>query len=96
MYFTYAMWRNDKLEHAYSQVAKGDSEIQVLKLLGKPYCVTGKPQNIVWDSDWSIKTNNGVCIRETWYTPSFSIEGDWKIGFDRSSNVVSKYHYISP
>jgi len=96
MYFSYAMWRDNKLEHAYNQVTKGYSEIQVIKLLGRPYRVTGSPQNIAWDNDWSIKTNNGFCIREFWYAPSFSINGDWTIGFDKSSNVVSKYHYVSP
>jgi len=97
MHFSYAMWRDNKLEHAYNQVTQGYSEIEALKLLGKLYRVTGKPQNIKWYNDWSIKAISGVCIREFWYAPSFSIVGgDWTIGFDKSSNVVSKYHYISP
>jgi hypothetical protein len=94
---SYVVWQNNKLAHAYNQIARGNSEAQTFKLLGKPYRVTGRPQNIAWDTDASIKTNDGICIREFWYAPAFSIDGElWKIGFDENSNVVSKYHFVSP
>jgi hypothetical protein len=97
MCFSYAMWQNNKLAHVYKQIRRGNSEVQVLKLLGKPYRVTGRPQNIAWDNDSLIKTNDGVCICEFWYAPPFSIDGEsWTIGFDENSNVVSKYHFVSP
>ena len=81
----------------YAQVRQGDSEGKVLALLGRPYQITGRPDNVAWDSDETVRTNSGECVKEFWYAPPVSLIGEaWTIGFDDRSNVVSKYHYLSP
>ncbi len=93
----HALWRGHAYARAYAAVAHRDSEIRVLQLLGDPQHVTGQPQNIAWDSEDSIRRNDGECVREFWYAPPLTVVGEaWTIGFDEHSNVVSKYHYMSP
>ena len=92
-----ALYQNEARAQAYAQVQRGDSEGRVQTLLGHPYQVSGAPQYLAWDTDASIRTNTGECVREFWYAPRFSLAGGaWVVGFDGHSNVVSKYHYVSP
>ena len=97
IWITHAYWKGYTCARAYDRVRQGDSEAAVRTLLGSPYKITGRPENVVWDSDATIRPNNGECIREFWYDPPISFTGEeWTVGFDVHSNVVSKYHYISP
>jgi hypothetical protein len=87
----------EKCRRSYAEVKRGDSEARVLDLLGKPSKVSGPPSNISWDSDATLHPNKGECVREFWYVPPISIAGEeFTIGFDASSNVISKYRYESP
>jgi|SRR5580658_3782153 hypothetical protein len=96
-WFGHAVWLARKYDHGYANAARGDTEAQVVSLLGNPRSVTGPPENIAWDSEDSIQKNNGSCIRVFWYPDPLDFAGGvWTIGFDNHSRVVSKYHYESP
>jgi len=96
-WFCHALWRGHVYAQAYAAVARGDSEARVLKLFGSPHRVSGRPESIAWGTEDSIAVNAGDCLREFWYAPPISIDGEaWTIGFDSHSNVVSKYNYHSP
>ena len=96
-WFAHALWRGHASARAYAAVVRGDSESRVLQFFGSPHHVAGPPQNIAWDSEDSIRTNGGECVREFWYAPPLTLIGEaWTIGFDAHSNAVSKYHYLSP
>jgi hypothetical protein len=96
-WLSYALWRGHVYARAYAAVAQRDSESRVLQLFGPPHRVTGQPKNVAWDTDGSVRQNGGECIREFWYSPPLTIVGEsWTIGFDQHSNVISKYHYLSP
>ena len=87
----------ERLENSYEKINKGDSEAQVLKSLGTPSKISGAPENVSWDTDATLHPNKGECVKEFWYVPLISIAGEeFTIGFDASSNVVSKYRYESP
>ncbi len=81
-------------DRPYDRVTRGDSEAHVRSLLGKPDRVTGPPENVAWDSDSSIQTNSGECIREFWYVPPIALQ-EYTVGFDANAQVVSKYRYSS-
>jgi hypothetical protein len=97
-WFAYAFWRGHSYERAYAAVLRGDSEARVLQLFGRPpRRISGQPKNVAWDTDGSVHANGGECVREFWYVPPIAVAGEaWTIGFDEHSNVVSKYHYVSP
>ena len=93
----YAFWRGHAYVQAYAVVARRDSVARVLQLFGPPHRTTGRPENVAWGTEDSIHRNTGECVREFWYSPPINIDGGaWTIGFDSSSNVVSKYEYRSP
>lgn len=96
-WFCYALWRGHAYAKAYASVARGDSEAHVLELLGRPHRISGPPDNVAWGTEDSIQRNGGDCVREFWYFPPISIDGEaWTIGFDSRSNAISKYNYRSP
>jgi hypothetical protein len=97
LWFCWAWTQSEASTGAFARVQRGDSEGQVLTLLGKPFQITGPASNVAWDSDGSLRPNHGECVREFWYAPRLQIAGEkWAIGFDVHSNVVSKYRYESP
>jgi hypothetical protein len=96
-WFGLALWRGHAYTQAFAAVTRGDSEARILQLFGHPHRVTGGPENVAWGSEDSIHRNRGDCVRVFWYSPPINIDGGaWTIGFDGSSNVVSKYNYRSP
>jgi hypothetical protein len=96
-WLAWASWRDHVDAAAYSQIGRGDSQQHVIGLLGQPRRISGRPDNIAWDSEASIHANHGECVREFWYAPRLTISGDmWTIGFDDHDRVVSKYTYRSP
>jgi hypothetical protein len=97
LWLCWAWFHDSAKAAAFTRVQRGDSQLQVLALLGRPFRVTGVPKNIAWDSEDSIHANRGECIQEFWYAPILQIAGEeWTVGFDVHSNVVSKYRYVSP
>ncbi len=67
------------------------------ELCGQPAFVSAELEtNLTWE-DSQITWTNGRCVQQFHYLPPFSICGEsWQIGFDERSNVVSKFHFISP
>ena len=89
--------RTNDCQQTYLQVQRGDSPARVVELWGQPAHVTMLLQtNLAWE-DKRLYFTNGRCIQQFHYYPPFSICGEsWVIGFDERSNVVSKFHIISP
>ena len=80
---------------AYKAIVRGDPEVRVVRLFGRPFRMIGRPDFIAWDE--LARTNGGECVREFWYVPTIDLCGEeWRIGFDDRSNVVSKFHIVSP
>jgi hypothetical protein len=97
----WACWawkRTEDCQAAYLRVQRGDSPAQVVAVCGQPARVTfGLETNLWWEDSEHVYQTNGTCVQEFHYYPPFSICGEsWEIGFDAKSNVVSKYHFISP
>jgi hypothetical protein len=90
--------RTEDCHRAYIRVQKGDSPARVVELCGQPgYVSTLLTTNLTWEDSQQLYWTNGRCIRQFHYYPPFSICGEsWEIGFDGRSNVVSKFHFISP
>jgi hypothetical protein len=53
----------ERLENSHEKINKGDSEAQVLKLLGTPSKISGLPENVSWDSDATLHPNKRECIK---------------------------------
>ena len=84
------------LEHRYDSIARGETEAQVLSVMGEPPKISGAPENVAWDLDATVRRNDVGCVKEFWYRPIFNIvDEEYTVGFDSAGRVVSKYHYIS-
>jgi len=90
-------YRTDVCQRDYMQVQRGDSPTRVVELCGQPaFISTELETNLTWE-DSQLSWTNGRCVQQFHYIPPFSICGEsWQIGFDERSNVVSKFHFISP
>src|SRR5882724_3339846 len=90
--------RTAALGRAFGQVQRRDSPARVTELFNQaPYVTTNKETAINWDETWADKTSGIKCVRQFHFCPPFSICGEsWIVGFDEHSNVVSKYHVVSP
>ena len=90
--------RTAALARAFAEVRRGDSPTRVVELFGRPSRVTTDIETTInWDEEWLDKTNGVRCIRQFHFCPPFTICGEsWVVGFDQSSNAVSKYHIVSP
>jgi hypothetical protein len=90
--------RTEDCQFNYLRVQKGDPLARVVELCGQPKYVSTKLEtNLWWEDNKHVYWTNGICVQEFHYFPPFSICGEsWEIGFDSRSNVVSKFHFISP
>ena len=90
--------RTERCRLVYMQVQRGDSPARVIELCGQPGRISfGLETNLWWEDSEHVYSTNGICIQEFHYYPPVSICGEsWEIGFDAKSNVVSKFHFISP
>jgi hypothetical protein len=90
--------RTEDCQAAYLRVQRGDSPARVIELCGQPARVSvGLETNLWWEDSKHVYETNGTCVQEFHYYPPFTICGEsWEIGFDARSNVVSKFHFISP
>ena len=92
---TFVLWRDHAHARAYKAIVRGDPEVRVVRLFGRPFRMIGRPDFIAWDE--LARTNGGECVREFWYVPTIDLCGEeWRIGFDDRSHVVSKFHIVSP
>jgi hypothetical protein len=53
----YMFWVDHFVVQPYLLVCRGDSESQVIARLGTPSRITGRPENVAWDSEASITVN---------------------------------------
>jgi hypothetical protein len=98
IWICWVLHRTEDCQLAYLRVQRGDSPARVIELCGQPARVsTGLETNLWWEDSKQVYQTNGACVQEFHYYPPFSICGEsWEVGFDDRSNVVSKYHFISP
>jgi hypothetical protein len=90
--------RTESLEQAFSKVHQGDSPAQVIELFTQsPLVTTDVETNIGWDETWTNMSGSVKCVKQFHFYPPFTICGEsWAVGFDEHSNVVSKFHIVSP
>jgi hypothetical protein len=98
IWICWAWHRTEVCQQNYLRVQRGDSQTRVVELCGQPAQVSMELEtNLSWEDSQQLYWTNGICVRQFHYYPPFSICGEsWQIGFDERSNVVSKFHFISP
>ena len=98
IWLCWVWYRTAACERAYARVQIGDSQARVAELWGPPgYISADLKTNLSWEASSHLYYTNGRCVRQFHYFPPFSICGEsWEIGFDDRSNVVSKFHVVSP
>ncbi|HEY1790429.1 MAG TPA: hypothetical protein VGJ73_19940 [Verrucomicrobiae bacterium] len=91
-------YRTVALGKAFAWIQRGDSSERVVALFRqRPEVTTNVETNINWNDVWVDNTNSVRCVRQFHFNPPFSISGEsWVVGFDERSNVVAKYHIVSP
>lgn len=83
------LWKIHAYDTGYSKVAVGDSEAEVLAILGRPSEIKPCAQE---DKD------AGECAKVYWYNSPMPYVAPemWVIRFNKDNQVASTYHYISP
>lgn len=77
----------------YAHVAKGQSEVSILKVLGRPDAEMPCGQFLWWDGDTANpEPNRGQCVR--WVRYSY-FSSAWAFGYSHDGKLVSRYHYVS-
>ena len=97
LWFATAAYQDSRYVHPWQRVARGDSEDQVVALLGQPHKITAeRGYKIAWESEHKINWSDGECVKQYHYIP-FSITGEeYLVGFDSSGRAVMKFHITSP
>jgi hypothetical protein len=92
-------WLWSRMPPDPSRIRFGDSEAQVIALLGRPEFTRDYPDTTAWGiAPVVLRVNSGECVREFVYYPGgMDASAAWRVGFDLNGRVVSNYgHRSSP
>jgi hypothetical protein len=97
LWFVIVEYQEWRYERPWKRVTRGDSEEQVVALLGHPHRIgSDHTAKAAWESEHKIDWYNAECVKQFCYLP-FSITGEeYCVGFDSSGHAASKYHVTSP
>jgi hypothetical protein len=97
LWFAVVEYQDWRYVRPWQQVARGDSEEQVVALLGRPHRITTeRSDKVAWESEHKIDWSEGESVKQYRYIP-FSMTGEqYDVGFDSSGHAISKFHITSP
>jgi hypothetical protein len=82
--------RSDRIEAGFTKTTNGNTEQQVITVMGRPSKV-GKCGQLMPTSNFPAH-----CSKEYLYNDPFLLPQNWAIWFDENGRVVDKYYYSSP
>jgi hypothetical protein len=81
-------------EHAFARVKEGDTEQQVIAVMGEP-TDRETPSNRL--AKYGAPECQAPCVQRLWYPNKLSLAGEaWSVDLDAAGHVVHTAHLVSP
>ncbi len=93
LWAVFLFWQGSQYRSCFDSVGQGNSEAEVVAIMGSPHRSTDGTVSIYGGPKPSTEETPG-CVRELWYRAALTPE-QWAICFDDEGRVIDKFHYAS-